>query len=133
AGALPSLVQTLLAVRALEDAHLLPMPSAQENEVKGAFRVGSGPAVGLPPESAQEPGSLPVDPPVAEARYGWYDEGFSSKILAFVNQRRTAAGLRPLRSEFRLTWSATAYAKVLGDYDWFSHTGPYGSTLVTRD
>ena len=38
----------------------------------------------------------------------------------------------PLTSEPRLTQAAKDYAKVLADFNWFSHTGPDGSDLVSR-
>jgi uncharacterized protein YkwD len=63
---------------------------------------------------------------------GYWDEGFTQQVLALVNQRRAAAGLGSLAPEPRLAQAARAYAKTLADDEWFSHTGPDGSTLVTR-
>ena len=54
-------------------------------------------------------------------------------MLALVNAQRANAGLRPVGSDARLTNAAAPYAKMLADNHWFSHTGPDGSTLVTRD
>ena len=34
--------------------------------------------------------------------------------------------------EPRLTQASKDYAKVLADHEWFNHTGPDGSTLVSR-
>jgi uncharacterized protein YkwD len=72
-------------------------------------------------------------PATKPAAGGWYDEAFTGQVFVLVNERRTAAGLQPVVSEPRLTNAAATYAKVLADNNWFSHTGPDGSTLVTRD
>jgi len=53
-------------------------------------------------------------------------------VLALVNERRAAAGLGAIVIEPRLQLAAETYAHVLTQYDWFSHTGPDGSTLVDR-
>jgi uncharacterized protein YkwD len=63
---------------------------------------------------------------------GWYDAAYDAQVLALVNERRAAAGLGPVTTEPRLAAAAAAYARVLAERDWFSHTGPDGSTLVTR-
>lgn len=90
-----------------------------------------------PPPPPPAPTSTPV-PPAAprsgrvEAGSGYYDLGFEAEVLGLVNQRRAQAGLGPLSIEPRLERAAKDYAKVLADNDWFSHTGPDGSTLVSR-
>lgn len=53
-------------------------------------------------------------------------------MFDLVNVERARAGLGPLSVEPRLAASASAYAQVLGSGAPFSHTGPDGSTLVTR-
>jgi uncharacterized protein YkwD len=53
-------------------------------------------------------------------------------VFALVNQRRAQAGLGPLSPEPRLEQAAKDYARILAIHDWFSHTGPDGSTLVSR-
>ena len=49
-----------------------------------------------------------------------------------INAERARIGLAPIAVETRLTASATAYARVLSGWGRLSHTGPDGSTLVTR-
>jgi uncharacterized protein YkwD len=70
---------------------------------------------------------------VAAGAGGWYDDAFTATVFAGVNKRRQSAGLQPLAVDPRLVDSAATYARVLADNTWFSHTGPDGSTLVTRD
>ena len=53
-------------------------------------------------------------------------------MFALVNQRRAQAGLGALSPEPRLTNAAQDYARTLAIHNWFSHTGPDGSTLVSR-
>jgi uncharacterized protein YkwD len=63
---------------------------------------------------------------------GWYDDAFSAHVRDLVNAERAKAGLGAVSVEPRLTLAASTYAKVLSDNDWFSHTGPDGSTVVDR-
>ena len=90
-----------------------------------------------PPPPPPAPTSTPVPPPAPRdgrlnAGSGYYDYGFEAEVLALVNQQRSQRGLGPLSIEPRLEQAAKGYAKVLADFDWFSHTGPDGSTLVSR-
>jgi uncharacterized protein YkwD len=85
----------------------------------------------IPPPPAAPPQSAP-EPARINAGNGWYDTGFEAEVMAGINARRAAAGLGPLTLEPRLTQAAKDYAKVLADYEWFNHTGPDGSTLVSR-
>lgn len=94
----------------------------------------------VPPPPA--PTNTPVPPPpapptstpepIVQAGDGWWDAAFEAEVFAVVNQKRAEAGLAPLAVESRLTQAGKGYAKVLADYDHFSHTGPDGSTLVSR-
>ncbi|MBI5288715.1 MAG: CAP domain-containing protein [Chloroflexi bacterium] len=89
------------------------------------------------PPPPPPPTSTPVPPPAprsgrVEAGTGYYDLAFEAEVLSLVNQRRAQMGLGPLSVEPRLERAAKDYAKVLADNDWFSHTGPDGSTLVSR-
>jgi uncharacterized protein YkwD len=63
---------------------------------------------------------------------GWHDASFEANVMALVNQRRAQAGLGALAYEPRLTAAAKDYARVLAVHNHFSHTGPDGSTLVSR-
>lgn len=83
------------------------------------------PPPAAPPQSQAEPAQIP-------AGNGWYDTGFEAEVMAGINARRAAAGLGALTLEPRLTQAAKDYAKVLADNEWFNHTGPDGSTLVSR-
>jgi uncharacterized protein YkwD len=49
-----------------------------------------------------------------------------------VNARRAQAGLAAVISEPRLTRAASDYAIAMSAADWFSHTGPDGSSFVDR-
>ncbi|TAK61115.1 MAG: CAP domain-containing protein [Dehalococcoidia bacterium] len=81
----------------------------------------------LPPTVAPPP---PPPPPASDG--GWYDAAFAGRVRDLINVERARVGLGPLSVEPRLTASATAYARVLSDWGRLSHTGPDGSTLVTR-
>ena len=83
-----------------------------------------------PPPPLAPPTSTPE--PVVQAGNGWWDAAFEAEVFAVINQKRAEAGLAPLAVESRLTQAGKAYAKVLADYNHFSHTGPDGSTLVSR-
>lgn len=74
----------------------------------------------------------PTEIPVVSTGTGWWDAAFEAEVFAEVNRRRAEIGLAPVVVEARLTQASKDYAKVLADYDHFSHTGPDGSTLVTR-
>lgn len=145
----PTLQEILLAADAIRIA----------NEAQEAAAPAAPPPAAEPPQSAPEPTSTPVPvqptlpPPPAPTSTpvppppaspvptqapqqsggtGYWDATFTAQVLALVNQRRAAAGLGPVAVESRLEESARDYAKVLADNNWFSHTGPDGSTLVSR-
>jgi uncharacterized protein YkwD len=90
------------------------------------------PAAPPPPPPAPPPAAEPVAAAPQAGPGGWYDASFSGQVMALVNQRRASAGLVAVVSEGRLTNAAAAYARVLADHEHFSHTGPDGSTIVTR-
>jgi uncharacterized protein YkwD len=75
----------------------------------------------------------PTSPAAAVASGPGYNPAYDAAVFAGVNQQRANAGLAPLTIDARLANAAATYAKVLADNNWFSHTGPDGSTLVTRD
>jgi uncharacterized protein YkwD len=90
-----------------------------------------------PPPPPPAPTPTPAPPPAPrEGRVyedtGYYDYGFESEVMSLVNAERARRGLAPLAIEPRLEQAAMGYAKVLADNAWFSHTGPDGSTLVSR-
>jgi uncharacterized protein YkwD len=156
AGALPapepSLGDVLVAVDQLARAGVLtpPQPQPSLSEVLEAVAAidRAQHAVAPPPQSAIEPPApaptprplptappTPTPPPPAPALAtgtGWYDDTYTARVFALVNARRAAAGLGPVSPEPRLTLAAADYAKLLSDTDTFSHTGPDGSTLVSR-
>jgi uncharacterized protein YkwD len=76
--------------------------------------------------------ALPPAAPIENAGNGWWDAAFEAQVFAVVNQRRAEAGLAPMSVEPRLTQASRDYAKVLADHNHFSHTGPDGSSLVSR-
>jgi uncharacterized protein YkwD len=137
----PPLIDILRAAAVLADAKAAAPP--QEQKVVAPPQPTSTPVASTP--TSVPPTSTPVPPtktpsakPTTAARAagstgGWYDDAFTAQVFAGVNQRRASAGLQPLAVESRLAQSAASYAKVLADTNTFSHTGPDGSTLVTRD
>jgi uncharacterized protein YkwD len=78
------------------------------------------------------PAAAPPAAPIQREGNGYYDLAFENQVFALVNQRRAQAGLPALSVESRLAQAARTYGKVLADNDWFSHTGPDGSDLVSR-
>ena len=55
------------------------------------------------------------------------------RVLDLVNVERVRAGVPPLVANERLADSAAKYALYLGQAGFFSHVGPDGSTLITRN
>jgi uncharacterized protein YkwD len=49
-----------------------------------------------------------------------------------VNARRAGAGLAPVAEDARLSRAAADYAVLMSEADWFSHTGPDGTSFVDR-
>lgn len=132
AGALPQpsptevpLIEILQAADALAKAGALPGQSQPP-----------APPLAPPPASAPLPPATPTPvppaPPVTQSGDGWYDYGYIGRVWDLINQQRASAGLQPVTKESRLTLAAAGYARVLSDQHWFSHTGPDGSTLVSR-
>ena len=56
----------------------------------------------------------------------------AGRIEAFTNSSRAQASLPALRLNPELTRAARSYADQMARAEWFDHTGPGGSTLVTR-
>ena len=59
--------------------------------------------------------------------------GLSETVVELVNAERVKAGVAPLTVNPQLTESARRYAVYLGEAGFFSHIGPDGSTLITRN
>jgi len=144
----PTLQETLEAADILVKAGKIPPPpwlraqnvppQAPAQDAPDATATPQPPTP-IPPTNTPPP---PTRTPVpatstatagASSATGWADDSFTAAVFASVNQRRVSAGLGPLAIEPRLANSAAAYAKLLVEKDWFSHTGPDGSTLVSRD
>ena len=127
----PPLIDILRAAAVLADAKAgPPAPTATP--------VASTPTAAPPTSTPVPPTKTPVAQPTtfqatASTASGHFDDAFTAQVFAGVNQRRVSAGLQPLAVESRLANSAATYANVLADTNTFSHTGPDGSTLVTRD
>ncbi len=156
----PPLIESLQAADILAKAGLLPAPAAPAEpplieilqaalllQEAGVLARTEQPAPARPPEPVVKPTRTPEPPrpaPVPEPSPvpqptepandagGWYDEVFTARVRDLVNQRRADAGLDPVAIEPRLATAASRYAKLLSDRNWFSHTGPDGSTLVDR-
>ena len=137
----PPLIDILHAAAVLADAKATPPaqePKAPPSAVPTSTPIANTPTAVLPTSTPVPPTTTPVaqpttSPVTTSASDGWYDDAFTAQVFAGVNQRRVSAGLQPLAVESRLANSAATYAKVLADTNTFSHTGPDGSTLVTRD
>ena len=56
----------------------------------------------------------------------------AGRIEAFTNSSRAQASLPASRLNPELTRAARSYADQMARAEWFDHTGPDGSTLVTR-
>lgn len=143
AGALPdapapagSLEEALIAAQILADAGALPAPPPPPDDPPPAPRE-PGPRTAPPPPAPPPP---PTPTPVPEAIApspaptgdGWFDDAYTLSVWDGVNARRAAAGLRPVVAEPRLTRAARDYAVTMANAETFSHTGPDGSTLVSR-
>ena len=133
APAEPPLIEILQAAVLLQEAGVLarteqPVPPRPPEPV-----VEPSPTPGPPrPAPVPEPSPVPEPTEPANDAGGWYDEDFTARVRDLVNQRRADAGLAAVGVEPRLATAASRYAKLLSDSNWFSHTGPDGSTLVDR-
>ena len=141
----PTLQQTLEAANILVKAGKIPAPPwphAQSAPPQAPADAPVATATAQPPTAAPPtstpppPTSTPVPASHASAASttgDWSDDAFNAAVFAGVNQRRTSAGLAPLAVEPRLANSASSYAGLMIEQNWFAHVGPDGSTLVTRD
>jgi uncharacterized protein YkwD len=125
----PSLGEVLTTIDLMEKANQPPPapapPPAPEPQPQTR-------AAAPPPPPPPPPPPAPSPPPIAPDAKGWHDARFDAAVLAAVNGRRANANLGGLAGEGRLGSAAANYAEVLTTYNWFSHVGPDGSTLVTR-
>jgi uncharacterized protein YkwD len=136
----PPLIDILRAAAILADAGLLPGQPATEADPAPPEDPVPARVVASQQQVAPAPTATPAPPPPPAPRAvapkasasGWYDEAFTARVLALVNQRRAAVGLGPLASESRLNAAAAGYAKLMTDTNIFSHTGPDGSDFVSR-
>ncbi|MFI1397542.1 CAP domain-containing protein [Streptomyces sp. NPDC020681] len=55
-----------------------------------------------------------------------------AQVIALVNKERAAAGCSPVKENPNLTRAADRYSTVMAKSGVMSHTGPDGSTMVTR-
>ena len=128
----PPLIDILRAAAVLADAKAAP-PAPTSTPMASTPTAAPPTSTPIPP--TKTPVALPTTSHAiaSTAGGGSIDDAFTAQVFAGVNQRRAGAGLPPLAVESRLANSAATYAKVLADTNTFSHTGPGGSTLVTRD
>ncbi|MBI5283497.1 MAG: CAP domain-containing protein [Chloroflexi bacterium] len=127
----PPLIEILQAAVLLQEAGVLARTEQPAPPPAPVIQPAPTPE---PPQPAPVPEPSPVSEPTAPAADagGWYDDDFSAHVRDLVNERRAEAGLAPVGVEPRLATAAARYAKLLSDNNWFSHTGPDGSTLVDR-
>lgn len=135
----PSLGEVLRAVYLIEEAKkqaAAPPPAAAPPAAPPPASAPAAPAAAPAPTSTPVPPPPPAPPspapPAAASASGWTDAAFAAEVFAEVNRRRAQSGLAPVTVEPRLQRAAETYAQVLTENYWFSHTGPDGSTLVTR-
>jgi uncharacterized protein YkwD len=121
----------------LPEAAPTPMPTLMEILQAADALAKAGKLPGQPPLAAADPTatSVPPQPSPTElpaAAGGWSDANYEARVLELVNMQRAKFGLAALAIDGRLEQSAADYAQVLGALNWFSHTGPDGSTLASR-
>ena len=78
------------------------------------------------PDGTSETRERMVTPPSA------LPSDWRKQQLAIVNATRAKKGLPKIRPCKRLDQAAQKYAKLMTKTGWYSHTGPNGSTIVTR-
>jgi uncharacterized protein YkwD len=137
----PTLQEVLQAADALAKAGKLPeaapTPTLLETLRAADALAKAGKLPGQPPLAAADPTatSVPPQPSPTElpaAAGGWSDANYEARVLELANMQRAKFGLAAFAIDGRLERSAADYAQVLGALNWFSHTGPDGSTLVSR-
>jgi uncharacterized protein YkwD len=78
-------------------------------------------------------GGALVQTPVGLGSFAGAAESPGQRVVALVNVERAKRGLAPLAVSRALSTSANAYAREMATERFFSHVGPNGSTLVSRD
>jgi uncharacterized protein YkwD len=58
---------------------------------------------------------------------------YTDQVVDLVNQERSSRGLTSLTKNSALSNAAQGYSQYMADKNFFSHTGPDGSTFITRD
>jgi uncharacterized protein YkwD len=106
-----------------------PEPSTEPADPPAPAAAPSRPAA--PPSPTRTPAPPPPQPPAAVADV-WTDADFTRAVWDGVNARRTRAGLAAVAEDGRLSRAALDYAVQMSETDWFSHTGPDGSSFVDR-
>jgi len=122
AGELPSAAPTPTLKEILQAVNAMAM----EGTLPGQPPL----APAAPTTTAAPPQPAPKAPPAATG--GSPDANYEARVLELVNAQRAKFGLAAIAIDSRLGRSAGDYAEVLGTLNWFSHTGPDGSTLVSR-
>ncbi len=59
-------------------------------------------------------------------------DSFERQMLTLINQERTSRGIDPLQLELRLNDAAEDYSELMLNRDFFSHTGPSGTSPGDR-
>jgi uncharacterized protein YkwD len=88
------------------------------------------------PNSSSNPGTQPTpkpDPKPTPTPTPETDNGkFEQKVLELTNIERAKQGLAPLKGNKELNYAADKYAELMSDKNYFSHTGPDGSSPWDR-
>lgn len=58
---------------------------------------------------------------------------YTDQVIDLVNKERSKSNLQPLTKNSQLSTSAQSYAQYMADKNFFSHTGPDGSTFISRN
>ncbi|MFJ7077739.1 CAP domain-containing protein [Streptomyces sp. NPDC098781] len=82
-------------------------------------------------EAPQTTEPKPVEPKPT-ATTGSTGDSVEAQVIDLVNKERAAAGCAPVTENASLTKAADDYSDVMADSGKLSHTGPDGSTMVTR-
>lgn len=112
------------AVQRLHEAWLRRAPRTVVATQRAAASTSSPrPEMASSQSGARAPLAAPDTFPDAAYTRGVWDE---------VNVLRAQAGLVPVTVEARLERAATGYASLMAAANWFSHTGPDGSSFIDR-
>lgn len=110
----------------------LPKPSKSADAKPTKKPRPTNTAAPKPQPSATKSTQAPKPQPTPSSTAGSTDNSVEAQVIALVNKERSAAGCSPVTENANLTKAADDYSDVLAASGKLSHTGPDGSTMVTR-